>query len=410
MDVSRESNPRIFYGYVIAAGSFLILMMMWGAQYCFGVFFKPILNDFGLSRAVLSGVYSLNMVIQAVAGIFTGKLTDRYGPRIVVTVCGSFLALSYLLMSQVQTVWQIYVILGVLSSLCMAGSWVPLLSTIARWFVSGRGLMSGLASAGVGVGTMLFPPFAGYLIARFGWRTSYIIIGLAVLFVVVMSAQLLKRDPSGIGLSALGSSEQRADGTSGYTFQEALRTRQFWLLSTVFFVMGLCLHTVFVHIIAHATDVGITEVTAATIVSVIGGVSIISKVSIGAAIDRWGNKPAAVVITSLMFLSMIIMQFSNALWLFYLFAVIFAFGYGGFVAVQSPYVAELFGLKNHGVILGFSLLALSAASLGPFFTGKIFDTFSSYRPAFVMLAILSFVSVLLALGIKETGGPSAMEK
>ena len=299
-------------------------------------------------------------------------------------------------------VWQIYVIFGILSGIGVAGSWVPLLSTIARWFVFRRGLMCGLAAAGVGVGTMLLPPLAGYLIASFGWRTSYIIIGLAVLVVVIISAQLLKRDPSQIGLSALGVSEQHADSAAGHTFREALRTRQFWLLSVVFLVMGVCLQTVLVHIVPHATDVGVAEVTAATIISVIGGVSIISKVGVGIVVDRLGNKPVAIMVTSLMFLSMIIIQLSDALGALYVFAVIFAFGYGGFAALQSPYVAELFGLKDHGAIFGFSMFILGAGAFGPFVTGKIFDVTSSYRLAFVMLAILSFLSILLAIGINKT--------
>ena len=132
--MSAGSKPGIFYGYVITLCSFLILMIMWGSQYCFGVFFKPMLNEFGLSRAVLSGAYSLNLAVQAVSGILAGKLSDRYGPRLVVTVCGSCLGISYLLMSQVQMAWQIYAFFGILSSIGVAGSWVPLVSTIARWF------------------------------------------------------------------------------------------------------------------------------------------------------------------------------------------------------------------------------------------------------------------------------------
>jgi MFS family permease len=400
--LTAVSKPGIFYGYVIILCSFLILMIMYGAQYSFGVFFKPMLKELGLSRAAMSGAYSINLIVQSIACIFTGKLSDKYGPRVVVTCSGSCLGISYLLMSQVQVAWQIYFVFGILVSISVAGSWVPLLSTIARWFVAKRGLMCGLAAAGVGVGVMLVPPFAGYLITRFGWRTSYIIIGLTVLLVVVTIAQLLKRAPSQIGLSALGVSEQQADSAAGHTFREALRTRQFWLLSAVLLILGACMQTVFVHIVPHATDVGIAEVTAATILSVIGGVSIISKVGIGIAIDRLGNKPIAISAATLMFLSVIIIQFSDALVALYFFAIIFSVGYAGFAAIQSPYVAELFGLKDHGAIFGFSMFIIGAGAFGPFVAGKIFDVTSSYRLAFVMLAIMTFLSILLATGINKT--------
>jgi len=160
-----------------------------------------------------------------------------------------------------------------------------------------------------------------------------------------------------------------------------------------------------VHIVPYATDVGISEVTAATIISVIGGVSIISKVSVGMAVDRLGNKPVALIISSLMLISLIIVQFTHTIWMLYLFAVIFAFGYGGFIAIQSPYMAELFGLKSFGVIFGFCLfIFLGVASLGPLVTGRMFDAASSYSPAFVMLAVLNLMAILLILGIKKPSG------
>ncbi len=398
---SEKSEPGCYYGYVIVASGFLVLMLVYGAQFSFGVFFKPMLKEFGFSRGVLSGAYSLNLAMQAVAYIFTGKLSDRYGPRIVVTCCGFCLGSSYLLMSQVQMVWQIYIIFGVLTSIGTACALVPLLSTIARWFASTRGLMSGIAAAGVGVGTLLLPPLCSYSIASLGWRTSYMIIGLGVLILIVFSAQLLKRDPPRNTQSVRGMSAQHANRGGDYTFRDALRTRQFWLLSGVFFLLGACVHSIFVHIVPHATDVGISEVTAATIVSVIGGVSIISKVGVGTAIDRFGNRPVALMISSLMFISLIALQFSDALGAFYAFAVIFSFGYGGFVAIQSPYVAELFGLKHHGAIFGFALFIQGAGAFGPFAAGKIFDVTSSYRPAFLMLAILSFLAILLTIGITK---------
>ena len=402
--IPETNKPRFFYGYIIVLCSFVILMIAWGAQYSFGVFFKPMLKEFGFSRAVLSGAYSTNLIIQAIACIFTGKLSDKYGPRLVVTVCGSCLGISYLLMSQTQEVWQIYIVFGILASIGVAGTWVPLLSTVARWFVFRRGLMCGITAAGIGVGVMIMPPLSSYFISSLGWRTSYIIIGITLLALIIISAQLLKRDPSQIGQSALGESEQQEDHSPSFTFREALRTRQFWLISGVYLLMAACMHSVMVHIVPHATDVGIAEVTAASIISVIGAVSIITKVAVGIAIDRLGNKPVALMITSFMLISLIIIQLSNALWVFYVFAVFFAIGYGGFAAIQSPYLAELFGLKYHGTIFGFTFFILGAGAFGPFVAGKIFDVTSSYHLAFVMLAILSFVAIVFAGGIKKIKG------
>jgi MFS family permease len=404
----KESSPSLssktgfFYGYVIVLASFLILMIVWGAQYSFGTFFKPMLNEFGMSRAVLSGAYSINLVMLAVASIFVGKLSDKYGSRLVVTVCGSLLGVSYLLMSQVQMVWQIYIIFGIIASIGVAGSWVPLMSTIARWFVFRRGLMIGIAAAGIGAGLMIFPPLSSYLISNLGWRTSYIIIGLILLVLVIISAQMLKNDPSQIGQSALGSSEQHEADSWDLTLQEALHTRQFWLLSAVFLCMGACIYSVMVHIVPHAMDVGISPVTAATVISVIGGVSIISKVATGSAVDRLGIKQVTLMVTSLMLISFIVIQISDSLWVLYTFAVIFAFGYGGFSVIQVPYLAELFGLKYLGAIFGVAYFLLNAGAFGPFVVGKIFDVTSSYSWAFIFLAIMSSLATLCVIGIKTS--------
>jgi MFS family permease len=199
-----------------------------------------------------------------------------------------------------------------------------------------------------------------------------------VLVLVIISAQMLKNDPSQIGQSALGSSEQHEAGSWNLTLREALHTRQFWLLSAVFLFMGACLYSVLVHIVPHAMDVGISPITAATIISVIGGVSIISKVATGSAVDRWGIKQVSLMVTSLMLISLIIIQLSDALWVLYIFAVIFAFGYGGFSVIQVPYLAELFGLKYLGAIFGVAYFLLNVGALGPFVVGKIFDVTSSY--------------------------------
>lgn len=399
----ETKKTEVFYGYIIVLCSFLILMMAWGSQYSFGIFFKPMLKEFGFSRAVLSGAYSINMLIQAIACIFIGKLSDKYGPRLVVTICGTLIGISYLLMSQAQTVWHIYALFGVVASIGIAGMWVPLLSTIARWFVSRRGLMCGIAAAGIGIGVIFLPPLTSFFITDFGWRTAYIIIGAIMLVIIISCAQLLKGDPAQIGKSPLGMSEQHEKSNPSFTFREALSTRQFWLVSGVFLVMNTCVHSIMVHIVPHATDVGIAEAAAAVILSIIGIASIIGKLAVGVALDRLGAKTVAVIITSLMLMSFILIQFSNSPWIFYVFAVCFAFAYGGFAAAQSPYIAYLFGLKHHGTIFGFSsFIFVGAAAFGPFISGKIFDVTSSYSYVFILLSALSFLAILFACGIKKT--------
>ena len=158
---SEAGKSKFFYGYVVVGISFLISMMIYGAMYTFTVFLEPLLAEFGWSRAATSGAFSLFMVFHGLLYIATGKLTDRFGPRIVITICSIFLGLGYILMSQINTIWQLYLVYGVIISIGVSGAFIPLASTIARWFILKRGMMTGILTAGVGVGTKGTHPPAG---------------------------------------------------------------------------------------------------------------------------------------------------------------------------------------------------------------------------------------------------------
>ncbi len=380
------------------------MMTLFGSQYAFGVFFKPMLDDFGWSRAITSGAYSMNVVIQGIFTILAGRLSDRFGPRIVVTVSAVLIGAGYFLMSRITAVWQIYVFYGILISLgsCV---WVPLISTVARWFVRRRGMMSGTISAGIGLGMVVFPPLANRLIASYGWQLSYVIVGLSAAAVILAAAQLLRRDPAEKGLAALGAAVGQPQSphpeNEGYSLGEAIRTRQFWIICLAFFTSNFCVQMVTVHLVAHLTDMGIAAAAAASVLSGVGLLSIFSKIGEGGAIDRLGAKPVLVFVPAMMSLAFAWMLFAGQLWMFYVFAVIFAAGYGGSSAVQSPLVAEYFGLRHHGAIMGTILIGnYAGGALSPVLAGRIFDTNDSYRWAFVVSIIISLAAFTATLALK----------
>ena len=162
--VNQEANPRrkktrpFFYGYFVVIVAFVVMLVGYGLYTIFGVFFNPLINEFGWTRAITSGAFSLSMIVSGVLGVVMGGLNDRFGPRIVLTVCGCFLGIGFLLMSQVHSVWQLYLFYGVIISIGVSGIWVPLLSSVARWFVKRRSLMTGVVIAGTGIGGLIEPP------------------------------------------------------------------------------------------------------------------------------------------------------------------------------------------------------------------------------------------------------------
>jgi len=397
---TEGKEPKFFYGYVIVAAAFFILVIYGGTLYSFGVFFKPVLTEFGWTRAIVSGAFSLYMLLHGFLYIFTGKVNDRFGPRILITICGFFFGVGFLLMSRISTLWELYLFYGVMVAIGMSGVGVPLLSTIARWFVKRRGLMTGIVLSGVGVGMAAWPPLATRLIANYGWRTSYIIVGIIALVVIIIAVQFLRRDPGQVGQLPDGDSEVRQESpiseAKGFSRQEAIYTRQFWILGVLMFCYGFGEQAVIVHIVPHATDLGISALIAANILAIIGGLSIVGRVGMGSAGDRIGNKPALGVCFIVMLVAFIWLLGAKELWMLYLFAAAYGFGYGGLGAVTSPIVAELFGLRAHGAILGVVIfIQLIGCAVGPLLTGRIFDVTGSYQGAFFIFVALSVTGLIL---------------
>ena len=240
-----RAKPRRFYGYIVVVAAFFIMVLMWGTLSTFGIFFKPMLTELGWTRAITSGAFAVSWIIQGLLSIAVGRVNDRLGPRIVITVCGSILGLGYLLMSQTNALWQLYLFYGVIIATGMSGSFVPIASTVARWFVKRRGTMTGIVVAGSGIGGLIAPPLANWLISIYDWRVSYIILGSIALVVVILFAQLLRRDPAQVGLMPYGGSKEEMElkgSTKAFSLKEAASVRQFWLVLSMYLCLGfLCI-------------------------------------------------------------------------------------------------------------------------------------------------------------------------
>ena len=400
-------KPKFFYGYIVVGAAFLIMMIMGGTMYSFGVFFKPLLTEFGWTRAETSGAYSLLLFLHGLLYIVTGRLNDKFGPRIVITTCGFFFGLGYLLMSQISAIWQLYLFYGVVIGIGMSGGFVPLVSTIARWFVKRRGLMTGVAVSGIGAGAMIMPQVANWLISSYGWRTSYIVVGITALVLIMLAAQFLRRDPTQMGRLPYGADEVKEEGLNleagGFSLREAIRTRQLWIYCAMAGSFGLGVQAIMVHIVPHAIDMGISPTSAASILTIIGAGSLTGRIIMGSVADRIGNKLAYIICFILEAGALFWLLAAKELWVLYLFAVVFGFAYGGHVPLGSPIIADLFGLSSHGVILGATAFSMTTAgAIGPLLAGHIFDITNSYYRAFLVCAAVSVVGLILLSQLRLT--------
>jgi len=401
----ENRKPKFFYGYIVVAATFCIMVMAGGVWIIFGVFFEPMLTEFGWTRAMLSGAVSLRIFLATLLGIAGGRLTDKFGPRPITTVCGLFLGLGFFLMSRISTIWQLYLVYGVITSVGMSGLWVPMISTVSRWFVKRRGMITGIVLSGMSLGSIIMPPLATWLITTYGWRTSYTIVGLIAMIVIISAAQFVKRDPTKIGQLPDGRNEVEVKSldlpAKNLSLREAIHTRQFWTLCAVFGCLWFSAMAIWVHIVIHAIDLGISAISAANILAIMGGVGIASRILTGSLADKIGYKPALLIGFTLMSASFLWLLVAKELWALNLFAVIFGVGIAGLSVLEAPLIARLFGLGSLSVIMGsveFASTTLSTPS--SIVAGYIFDITGRYQLAFLICVGVSIMGFMLSLLLK----------
>jgi MFS family permease len=211
------------------------------------------------------------------------------------------------------------------------------------------------------------------------------------------AAQFLKRAPEQI-IPNLDSTVRIDTQQQGFSLQNVIKTRQFWLITLAYFGFGFILQAIMVHIVMHITGLDIPRTSAATMFIVLGGASICARIFLGSLADRIGNR--SIVIGSFILLTMALLWLfiAKEMWAFYIFAAVFGFGWGGMVASQSPIVADLFGMRSHGVILGVIVSTITLGSaIGPVMAGAIYDTSRSYNVAFIVCVVFAITGIILSL-------------
>ena len=392
-------RSKYFYGYNIVAAGFAIQGVSIGALFAYGVFFKEFQAEFGWSRATISGASSLAFFIMGAAGILAGRLNDRFGPKILIAFSGISLGMGYLLMSYMQSPWQLFLLYGLLVGIGYSTHDVITLSTVARWFITRRGMMSGIVKVGTGCGQLCVPLIATALIAAYGWRSSCFIIGAAALAALVAVSRAMRRDPQAMGLMPDGGNSTFDSNVitaeeGGLTLQKALRTRQFWTLCIVEFAIFTCLLTVVVHIVPHARDLGLRPSIAAGVLSTIGGVSMLGRFTMGTVNDGIGGRRSLIICFIILLGGLACLQVSSSAWMLFIFATIYGFAHGGLFTVMSPTVAEMFGTGSHGLLFGLVLFSGTlGGAVGPLMAGRIFDLTGSYRVVFMILTVMALIGV-----------------
>lgn len=367
--------------------------------------------DTGWDRGSLSLPYSLYVFVYGALGVVSGRLTDSRGPRVVLTVGGCLLGIGAMLMSQVHNRWQLYIVLGLIAASGMSAVYVPCNATVVRWFTVKRGLALSITSSGASFGMFLFPPLTTTLIGAYGWRRTYIVLGLLAVSVFAACASFIVRDPEEIGLHPDGLPPQELPPgdlaldislAGNWTLAEAKGTTAFWLLNVIFTLTWLVVFMPMVHIVPFAVDLGLSPFLAAMTISVIGFAGFAGRLAIGTISDRMGRLPTLGLCLLLQALAFLGFTISTDLSLLYLAAAVFGFSYGGVTSLFPALIGDFFGRMATGAIVGFIFaIAGSSAAFGPLIAGYMYDATKSYDAAFLLSAMLNLAALLLVMMLRK---------
>jgi MFS family permease len=408
---THNLTSRLFYGWAVVAIFLVIGITLYGIHFSFGVFFKSIESEFNLTRAATSAILSANMILAGLWSFFAGWAIDRYGPRMVVMFMGIFTGLSLVLTSQTTAMWQLFFTYSFLLAMGTGALYVVPMSAVSRWFDRKRGLALGLASLGIGLGTVIMAPFATYLITSFSWQWAYLIIGLIAWVVVIPLSGFLKRDPRDIGALPDGrrsvevNTQSAADaGPVHMSFAEVLKSRSFWLFALVWSLFAFCLFMVFTHLVPHITDIGFSAGEAAAVLSLMGAASIPGRLVMGIVSDRSGRKLALVACLLALAGAMVWLTWAHSLWSLYIFALVFGFFHSGQGSSGAAFISETFGTVSLGKIFGLLEIGFGiGAAAGPALGGLVYDATGRYFNAFLAGAgAMVLATVFVALVKPET--------
>ncbi len=429
---TRIKPGNIFYGWwIVAAGGVVQLYTSAVFWRGFAVFFGPIVETFGWSRGATAAAVSLQRVEGGMISPFVGTLIDRYGPRKVmafgVTATGS----GFIMMSLVQSLWQFYLSVIVLTVGMSFGTFIVFVVTVGNWFIRRRAralavLMSASAIGGITI------PLLSASVDWFGWRQVLFAVGIGFWVVGFPAMLVMRRRPEEYGMLPDGDaprseSDDPADPSARHhrphreaaiTAREALKMRFFWQLAIAASLGQLVSSTNLLHVDA-LTDFGVSGILAAFAVGAVAGGDLLGRVGIGVVGDRLNKRylmAGAFAVQTLGVVGLALVNaevFGISLGLFPLpvFVACFGLGFGASIPLRLAILADYFGRRSYGSIVGItSTVSAGFAAAGPLFAGVMFDLTGTYRVAFLVLGALLATAVPMTVLLESQGRVAAQAR
>ncbi|MBN2401872.1 MAG: MFS transporter [Spirochaetes bacterium] len=408
----KFSFKRIYYGWYILAASFIILFFNSGAQTSFGILFKPMIAEFGWSRGTLSFAFFINMIVYSVSLVVAGKLYDRFGPRMLLIISTVLISSGYILCYSISSIWEFYIYYGFFAAVGMGGTSVPLFAAImSKWFKKWRGLIISLGLSGTCLGRFALIPVFSFFEQNYGWRASYLFIGMAMFLVNMIlilfvfknnTDNYIEQLQGNVNIKQPDKAAAPLNVAADLRLTEAMKTGSFWLFTLTMFICGSGDFLVTNHLIPFATDQGIPAGTAANMLAWNGLLALAGILVAGPVSDIIGNKIPIAFTFLLRVLSFVLILYDRSLVSCYIFALVFGFTLLVTAPLSTTLVGRIYGFTHIGLITGFiNTVHFLGGGLWTYVGGLIYDRTGNYDMAFILSAVMAFIALVSTLLIVE---------
>ncbi len=405
----------MFYGWLVVAASFFISFLTVGGRNGFGLFVIPMSDEFGWSRGAISLAASIGFLINGVSQPFMGRIYDRIGARKLILASLVVIGLSNLLLAATNHIIFLILVFGVIMSVALSGgSLNTAVAVISKWFQRKRATAVAVIAAGAPMGGLILVPLSSYLIDLFGWRTTWAVLGLMVLFLATPVAYFVMRErPQEMGLLPDGDSEPAGGGAGGRMppskaplesdrWLASFRSFPMWQLSGAYFVCGFTTALISAHFVPFAIEEGYSQAMAAAAFGAMSGLNVVGVLLAGALGDRFGRKNLLALVYFMRgggYLTLLLIPGLLGLWSFSLVA---GFSWIATVPLTMALTADVYGLRNIGILSGIVFTAHQiGGAISVQLAGVLRDVTGSYDISLMLAAALLLTAGFVSLSIRE---------
>ena len=415
-----EQRNRLFSPgqWIFIVSAFVLMGLFSGLNFLFGVFLNPLVDEFAWNRSTASAAYSLNMFMIAFCSMIAGGFSDKFGTRPVlivgILIAGGSLLLSFF----IQNLWHYFLFTGVMAGTGRAAIATPVQAFIQRNLNRHRGLATGLAGSGTGLGILILAPLTGFFISNHGWRLSYLYLGVIFFVFAVPAALSLKPQrqsmTGGDGSKQSPARQEEPDPIlpeASMGMREILKRRPFWMIISSHATDCMCHSVLIVHLVPIAIEAGIPHLQAAGLVGVMGLGTLIGRISMGVLSDRIGSKWALFTTLTTQTLAVPFLFWIDSTYAFYAVALVVGVGMGGHGTMYPVVTREYYGPKKIGLLFGaFITGASSGMATGGFMGGLLHDLSGNYTLSILFSFLTGVASLFFVLSYPSREKPSRKEE